>query len=274
VLRVAKPSVPAIDAFRACYMGAEDVDLASRLHIQEGYIQNRSDDYEQAANAGTACSLAASDFGVPNVSKAEMGWLYDVRMVKRTAGRVIYETLRAAAHDGLCCICGVRPASTLDHFLAKNAYHSLAVNPLNLIPACFECNHGKGSGTRDTPHPYFDDFHLDVWLDADVVPTSPCAIKFSVKPPNAWSPSLATRVDTHFREFELGGLYASQAGRHLAGNRQLLRQTLSRADVDAVQTLLEYMRDSWAAVNPNCWEAAMYRALAASQWYCSGGFDH
>jgi len=274
MLRVVKPSIPTIDVYRACYKGIADVHLRNRLENEEAHVQGRSDEFDAAATDGLTFYLTETDFSVPTVSKSEMEWLYDERMVKRSAGRKIYETLRAAARDGLCAICGVRPAATLDHFLAKQGYHALAVNPLNLVPACFECNHTKGSAKRDTPHPYFDDYHLDVWLNATVVPTSPCVVEYSVLTPSSWSPSMATKVRNHFDTFKLGELYGAQAARHLAGIRQLLRQTLSAATADAVRVLLEGARDSWAATDLNCWETALYRALAISQWYCEGGFDN
>lgn len=273
MLRVPRPEISAVDVYRACYEGIADVQLRGRLRVQEARIRDRSNVFERAARAGTIVSLTETDFVVPTVSKKEMEWLYDERMVNRRAGRRIYDRLRAAARDGLCCICSVRPAATLDHFVAKKSYHALAVNPLNLVPACFECNHGKGSASRDTPHPYFDDFHREIWLSATVVDTSPSVVEYKVAPPVAWSTALAARVETHFHEFRLAELFGSQAARHLAGIRQLLRRTLAATDADAVRCLLEGMRDSWGATDLNCWEAALYRALAASSWFCEGGFD-
>lgn len=220
MLHVAKPTIPPIDVFRACYKGMSDANLTARLKKQESHIQERSDAFEKAADAGSSFSLPPSEFKVPTVLKTEIEWLYNQRLVNSAAGRRIYLNLRGSARDGLCSLCGIRPASTLDHHMAKVDYLALAVNPLNLVPACFECNHGKGSALLDTPHPYFDDFHLQVWLTAVVVRTSPCAVKFLVTPPPLWDASLGTRVETHFKEFGLGALFGAQAARQLSGNRR------------------------------------------------------
>lgn len=37
--------------------------------------------------------------------------------------------------------------------------------------------------------------------------------------------------------------------------------------------LLEMADDTATDTNPNNWRAVLYESLAASDWYCQGGFD-
>ncbi|WP_053161421.1 HNH endonuclease [Streptomyces caatingaensis] len=66
----------------------------------------------------------------------------------------------------LCPLCGISKVTTIDHQLLKGRYPLLAVVPVNLVPACRDCNTGKGeeapATAEDQPlHPYYDDlFHV------------------------------------------------------------------------------------------------------------------
>jgi hypothetical protein len=76
------------------------------------------------------------------------------------------KSLRGAvfAHNagGRCCLCAHRKAGTLDHYLPRAAYPEFSVLPLNLVPACRDCNHAKGERYRGEDgggaylHPYLD----------------------------------------------------------------------------------------------------------------------
>ena len=55
------------------------------------------------------------------------------------------------AHNagGRCCLCACRGRRTLDHYLPQATYPEFSVLPLNLVPACWDCNH-----TKDTTYVY------------------------------------------------------------------------------------------------------------------------
>lgn len=60
-----------------------------------------------------------------------------------------------------CPYCEIVKVQTLDHFLDKSTYPNLAVLPLNLVPACVDCNRPRPNGIvtngeRCLMHPYFD----------------------------------------------------------------------------------------------------------------------
>jgi hypothetical protein len=162
---------------------------------------------------------------------------------------------------------------TLDHYLPKAQYSALAVNPINLIPACTDCNKIKLSSIEPTLHAYYDNVETEVWLHARVLPRNPVAVQFFVECPKTWPLALSDKVASHFRIFELNSLYMSQAARAISGYRQLLDGLLAKGGEMLVRSWLNDQSQTWRAYEINCWESALYEALAADSWFCSGGFS-
>src|SRR6185369_14124832 len=86
-------------------------------------------------------------------------------------GKKIYDRIMTAARA--CPYCGHGTLFTLDHYLPKGISHfpELSIAPLNLIPACRDCNSNKHVHvpTREEEqyiHPYFEDVDGHNWLAA------------------------------------------------------------------------------------------------------------
>jgi hypothetical protein len=104
---------------------------------------------------------------------------------------------------------------------------------------------------------------------------------YSVAPPqsgSAWShppggmPSCWPESRTIFVLSALACFFASEAAEELINIRNQLA-TLSATDaVHGVRQELCRRADSCAAVRPNGWRAATYRAWHGSDWFCHGGF--
>ncbi|MFJ3775144.1 HNH endonuclease [Streptomyces sp. NPDC090075] len=237
-----------------------------------------ADIYEAAAESSELYTLKQTRLAVTNLSDAELIAIYEYRMAKKkSVGRFIYDDLMLAAPFGRCPLCGQRSVSTLDHILPKTLYPALSVTPLNLIPACADCNHVKSnvspSSADDEPiHPYYDDFDNDLWLHADVVQGSPPAVAFFVTPPAGWSDSVKNRVAKHFSMFKLAALYSSHAAQELNNIKYSLTQLFDRGGETAVQQHLSEQADSRRAANANSWQTATYTALARDSWFCQEGF--
>lgn len=214
------------------------------------------------------------------VSSGEMENLYSGVFVKSPSiRRKYYDKLKLLPENGICPFCGQREVSTLDHYLPKAKHPRLAVTPVNLIPACKDCNHKKGEHSPETRgsqfiHPYFDRVSNDIWLVADVVEDKPPALIFRVSAPEHFDRELTSRLGWHFSELGLGRLYVAQAGRTLSGMAAKLRRAWSRGGEREVRFLLQEEAISWSEYQPNCWQAAMYRALADSEWFCGEGYEY
>lgn len=73
-----------------------------------------------------------------------------------------------------CCYCNNHKIEVVDHFLPESKYNFLAVNPINLVPSCEECNDNKHayypSATNPVlVHPYFDFIDNISWLDVKII---------------------------------------------------------------------------------------------------------
>lgn len=273
------PNRSAQDVYRTCISRANEGNQWV-LNQYSSAVQVAAQDFEIACRTQSLHLLDAFDFQPPIVAPGhskELEKVYTDRMSKKqSAGREIYDELRAAAPNGRCPLCGVGSVRTLDHHLPKSKFPFLAVVPANLVPACSDCNHTKTDVAPtvyadQTLHPYFDDIDDKRWLRARVVEQVPVVVEFYVSPPTDWSSGLVTRVRRHFELLGLASLYADQAANELTEIESLLGALLPYG-ADGVRAHLQEQADHRGAARRNGWTAALYSALADSSWFCSGGF--
>jgi hypothetical protein len=220
-----KPLHSARYAYTTCISRVRNPGLAVRLAAATTTVVNASAAFDQAAARGSLHQIPSAAAVAPDITTEEMGKVYTQRMAKDgSPGRDIYDEIFGSSPQGRCPLCAQRPVATIDHHLPKAHYPALAVAPLNLVPACSDCNKAKLDAipTRAEEvalHPYYDDLGDDVWLVARVVERRPTALRFGVEVPAAWSPVMAARVLHHFRSLGLAALYASEAAEELINIR-------------------------------------------------------
>jgi 5-methylcytosine-specific restriction endonuclease McrA len=269
------PAESASPVYQSCIRGIRDPDLRDRLQQAAESVARADLNYRRAGATGACGGLPCADFELPDVTAKEMVWLYENKMVgKKAPGRPAYDAIRTASPQGRCPLCGHRDVTTVDHYLPKSVYAALAVNPANLIPACSECNRMKSAAVLDTLHPYYDNVERERWLSARVLETSPPVVQFAVQPPESWPSGLADRVHRHFATFDLGLLYAMQAAREISGIKGRLDSLLRDSGPTAIRDHLRQDEESRRQAGLNSWQAACYGALAASDWFCAGGFRY
>jgi hypothetical protein len=249
-----------------------------RLEAAVSEVEAASHKYAKAAAAGLVHSLKPRSFSSGAVSDAQMQLTYTGRMVPdKSPGRWIYDELKLLAPDRICPLCGQGTVATLDHYLPKNRFPLLAVAPLNLVPACSDCNHAKldsvATRAEDVPlNPYFDDVEIGTWLWATVIEKAPASVTFAAIPPETWDPVLAARTRKHFKDLHLAAMYTSRAGAELRDIRLAVQRAHARGGAAAVREQLLDQADSRRDSYLNSWATALYTALTQSDWYCRGGF--
>lgn len=272
--------------YQDCIDGIQrDCNLRARLNEVTDDIVNAATDYEQKAKAKQLYSIPPNDCEnddiiLGNVTKKELTETYSSYMVgKGKSARVIYDFLLSQSPLGKCPFCGFGHATTLDHYLPKAKYPQFSVLPFNLVPSCKDCNTGKRTAIATTAkdqslHPYFDhqNFIEDQWLYAKVRETKPATIYFFVKAPDQWDDISKERVKAHFKAFKLDSRYSVEAGNELVSLRDILVQYCQLFGSNWVRSHLQIEAESSANQHSNSWQTAMYQALAASVWYCDGGF--
>jgi hypothetical protein len=272
------PQLDPRQTFETCIGGMRDAELQQRFQAATLLITQASVDYEVAANSNLLYTIPSGN-EVGLVSAKEMSALYDDRMVPMSSpGRAAYDLLLSAPKYGTCPLCGVRTVSTLDHHLPKAHYPAYAVNPMNLVAACQDCNKAKSNkipttASEETLHPYFDNIDNERWLMAEVLNTAPAALRFFVQGPTTWSATLASRVQNQFDMLHHGKYYPLYAASELASIRSGLLKLLIAGGQAAVKDQMTERAESCKADRLNSWRTAMYEALAASDWFCGGGFQ-
>ena len=273
-----KPTFTAEDVFTISISRIQDRGLRARLQACIPVIVRDSADYDVKAAQASLHEIPRSSVVNGNVTRDEMVAVYTGRMVNKNGpGRPYYEKLRHPDGDeDKCPFCGQLPTKTLDHYLAKTDYPSLAVSPNNLVPACRDCNARKSTTypTRsedETLHPYFDNIDSERWLFARVRQSSPISLSFFIKSPYSASPLLAQRVKHHFEVFELNTLYKAEAGTELRHISWQMRTLFESGGASAVRRQLLERAESSLQVGLNSWRGAMFDALAHDDWYCSQG---
>ena len=139
-----RPAHSARSTFTTCISRVRNPGLASRLTAATPTIVAASEQFDRAALHSRLHEIAAHYTVNPDITVGEMEKVYTQRMAKSGApGRDVYDTIFASSPAGRCPLCMQRSVTTLDHHLPKAHFPSLAVVPLNLIPACSDCNKAK-----------------------------------------------------------------------------------------------------------------------------------
>lgn len=271
-------ALSARDSYDTCVRGTKDAQRRALLLTVGSSIEAAGDRFRQASQQGTLHSLGSAEFTVPGLVSGDLvRWAYDNGMVKSRDGRAVYERILAAPPDERCPLCGHGMVRTLDHFLPKRMFPALCVDPLNLIPACADCNHIKGEQRPESAettllHPYLDHIDHDPWLEAEVTGGDPVRLEFFVNPPPGWAHILRERTRHHFQLFGLAKLFAVQANRTINNIRQQLTTMLNAGGKELVRTYLAEEAATRLTDRLNGWEGVTYRALACDEAFCSGAF--
>lgn len=228
-------------------------------------VTDRFPDWETACGEGWVTTAG--------LSQRDLVSLYDKYFRKKgKPARAIYDELLNCAEDQ-CPFCGgVSAPATLDHFLPKSRYPHCAVMPVNLLPACYDCNLGAkltdDGGTYGLPfiHPYLDKdrYFKEQWIFADYFPGGegkPGWFEYYAQPPSYWSDRDRDRARRHFNEFRIGyrfSLKAAEQQRFVIGQIwDWLDEGYSSEEVAERVT----DRGSQRAPFANYWAVGMFQAL-------------
>ncbi|MCW2277658.1 HNH endonuclease [Heliophilum fasciatum] len=273
MIRMKKPENNIDIIISDCVSNYRDEDLRNRFKSSIAFIERYTEKFDNEMMRNNVHSLQPHNSVNGTVSDDEMVKLYDDKFSKRDQpGRKHYDKIKVSAQNGRCPFCGIRPVYTLDHFLVKNSFPTLAVSPMNLVPACRDCNTIKGnkqfSCYEDTHlHPYYDDLGNEIWLEAIVKKTSDIVVLYKVKKPDSWNESLFQRMKNHFDLFDLNTIFSLQAVDEIASSIYKFKNIKEIAGQDALYKDLSGTLKSCEKASLNGWKSALYRALATDRWF-------
>lgn len=182
-----------------------------------------------------------------------------------------------------CPFCGISESSTIDHYLPKEQYPEFSVFPKNLVPSCAVCNTRKrdrildeGTNVRMFLHPCYDAVPEVAFLSVRArMVVDALILSYRLMQPAGMSAQTFQHLQSHFNELNLADRYRRMGLEHLGGQYPALRRAYGVGE-DAQRVaakLTEGAEDFEEVSGPNYWLSKLYRALAANEDFCDGGFE-
>ena len=252
-----KPELSFEECYKTCQCSHEKSErlLNSMCTIEQAQVE-----YEELAKKSMLHTYRP--ITLEDSVKKDLKSLYTYDLVdKRRHGRAVYDKILISSP--LCPYCNLGHSRTLDHYLAKFEYPEFSINPLNLIPACRDCNTEKLDKVIQREdeqyiHPYFDTIDFQ-WLDSKVSFKSKPIIEYCVKE-DILNNTLGKRVSYHFYSLRINKLYETQANVRL--------QTLHESFKSLKEHLRAYLIEESKKYPINHWEKSFYKCLADSDEFC------
>lgn len=276
--KIDRPTFTAKEVFEACIVNVADNALKLELDRSIGSVENAESDFDIKKRTNSLYTIQRGVTVNAIVNAEQLKKVYTDRLVKKTNnGREYYDAILFSAPRGICPLCSQRSATTLDHYLPKTQYPILSVAPLNLIPACKDCNTEKlcdypTNSTEETLHPYYDDVEGFEWLKSRVLRPHPFFIEYYVDPPTYINQLLKDRIQYHFNSFNLNSLYTTHATEEFINIYIQLTNLYSKGGRSSLVSFLQECYESRKINNINSWQTAFYSGLLSSNDFCNGEF--
>lgn len=183
---VKKPEEGVREVFEECISTFRDLDLQKRLSLCTDAIESATRTFEERVKDNCTYTIFSHEDVEGIVTAKEMSNVYTQKLVAKTStARKYYDKVLSAPKSGVCPLCGIRLATTLDHYLPKMKYPSLAVSLINLVPACKDCNTVKldkvfKESSEDTLHPYYDNITSDKWLQVEIIHAEEISVRINI----------------------------------------------------------------------------------------------
>ena len=234
--------------------------------------------FPRGAAAGELHCIARYEAGLGDVAGADLIENYTLRMARRgVPARAIHDALKVLPRNNRCPLCNCGSVETLGHVLPKRIDPGFSVKPANLVGSCGRCNRLKHDVAPAGPddgylHPLFDCEEDTIRLKAEIARSAPAAATFRVGNSAALDSDLVSRVRTEFDGLQLARLYSDAAADEIVDIEHARHGIYRAHGADAVADHLAWPCESRRRANRTSWRAALYDALAQSDWYGNGGF--
>lgn len=273
-MKIERPKDKVREVYSKCISKVNDKKLKKMLELCQEELIDDEKLYIQKGEKNRLCDFPKKNVVNSLIDIYEMKKVYTYRMVNlKQPGREYYNKLLNSVP--ICPFCGVRDVATLDHYLPKSKYATTVVTPMNLVPACRDCNSNKDicdvtNEKEEVWHPYFDDYEDIRWLYCNLLEAEPLTVSFYVD-------TSICNITTHdknkicnsFLIFKLKTLYEIHALKELKDIEYYMKILRERVGVSGVKEHLHYMYESSQKNGKNSWKTALYETLKTNEWYIS-----
>lgn len=277
MLKLPIQEINPLTVFQKCLEDFDNQNIKNMLESLEDDIDTYTTEYINKASNETIYEIEQRHIFNGDNLKDSLKRLYEDYMVKNSSkGRIYYDQIKSNYFT--CSVCNHQVPSTLDHFLPKSKFPIYAVNPKNLVPCCNDCNTAKSTFSASNYgeqliHPYFD---LDVffnkqWLKAEILEMEPIGVVFTTLTLEEWDDdsSYLNRISNHFIKYKLNKMYTPQAISEINSMKMILKNKFREEGTLSVEMYLRDIANSKKEFHPNSWQAATYKALSESEWFCN-----
>lgn len=226
------------------------------------------------ADLGKACEeLKGAD--LPQALRDNIHAAYNKTQVRGALYRM-RELLFKDVH--FCPLCGIDPATELDHHLPRSVFKPLAIYSRNLVPMCHRCNHAKlagfdvdGSGFL---HPYYEALPDILFLQASIALTDGAlVVTFAIAIEAALPEGYRDRLTRQMEVLNLGDRYQQEVNTYITGYAAALHMNYRRGGQPSVRDMLRLQANfDTMALHRNHWRPTLLRGLLAHDGFTGGGF--
>ncbi|MCU4804552.1 HNH endonuclease [Bacillus cereus] len=261
--KLTPPVITHSQVLLSCISNIRNNDLLKNVKNNLQAFEDASNIYNVKGENGCLHQLDTHNSVASVITKDEMIFLYNKMVNKRNPARNYYDVL---LHQSVKCpYCGYGSPTTLDHFLPKTHFPIYAVDPLNLVPCCRDCNSTKLDEILEDGnsllHPYYDNFDNERWLYCEIGYFETLAFNFTIKKPTNWSEVKFKKLQQHFKLFQLNKLFIGFASDEFADSIFEIKNLYDLHGPDAVKDNLQLKFESCNYNLKNHWKTALYYAL-------------
>ena len=276
---IPKPNIDFAKLFTKC-ADTKQKPTSDNLRNKLSVIAPATQQYETNASNSSLHELnpIQSQYLTP-VTPDNLKDLYSTQMVNKNGqARIHYDKILADAKKNHCCFCSDGDPTEIDHFLPKSIFPEFSILPINLVPACRDCNrlktnHSPTSYADTYIHPYYEEYKDIIWLEARLDFSSgnyPTAIYQISSNLQSTSHNLAERIEHQFSKLQLNRRYSPKAGGEILDIEQRLRKLSKlRSGSELVKHHLSEEASSREVVNKNSWQTALYKCLSLDSHFIS-----
>lgn len=249
----------------------------TQLQNIERVIESHYDEYEREFNQSNVHSI--NRHGLNEADSDNLKSLYSSNSAIAKTLRKDYESrLTNRSYYHKCPYCTFGESNTLEHILPKTPYPEYAINALNLIPCCSQCNSYKGEKVKDdkgypeTINFYYhnpDSFQFletDFLLDENGVPLFTYKLCF----PKDCDTFLMEIIENHFKNLHLVKRYNEQVISLYTSFETMIISNYKKQQLDMAFSFIDsYLKTQTTILGQNHYQVALLRCLNQSADYKS-----
>jgi len=275
---IKKTKITTESVLKACVSNLTNEEVKNEL-LNNIAILKQNDEIFEEKTTNLEVYTIGQDIEISPIANASvLKKLYTDKLSKKgQIARDLYDEILISAPNEKCPYCNHRLADTLDHFLPKANFPIYSISPINLLPACTQCNKGKTNSiptnaSEQTLHPYFDNFEELNWLECEILNLPNIVFKFKTKNIFEEGNINNIRISNHFSFYKLNDLYKSNASTEFAN---IKRQITIIYNTKGVEELKDFLLEAYLSrkeTDINSWQTAFYKSLYDSEEFVNGGF--